>query len=50
MDYIISLADVVVTFMVVVFVQGQYMSEYKEPAYDCPLQLDENPAYEVMQK
>ena len=26
------------------------MSEYKEPTYDCPLQLDENPAYEVMQK
>ena len=25
-------------------------SEYKEPAYDCPLQLEENPAYEVVQK
>ena len=26
------------------------MSEYKEPTYDCSLQLDENPAYEAMQK
>ena len=26
------------------------MSEDKELAYDCPLQLEENPAYEAMQK
>ena len=44
-----SLADVVVTFMIIVFPRDS-TSEYKEPAYDCPLQLEENPAYEAMQK
>ena len=46
-----SLTDVVITLLTFVFVhRDDTTSEYKEPAYDCPLELEENPAYEAVQK